>query len=428
MRKRTTRKNNKKYNRTARRRKNKKYKKTNRKSRRRRMRGGAMDDSAMDGPALPAGFGHGAIRRGRANSRPIFLVTNGPTGAGKSQIPAKTCKHLGMEFDRDKWGFAVVDDIIENSDAYKEKVNEIIRKACRGDLALCEPLRAKLEDPDKEIIDKFFAAYGAGRYPLGQHWLLSGDEEKTARAAEADTINDQLVADAAREQKHIVLEMTGSEWPTWLYEPDEHGVTPASNFGIDDYDIIFAWSLADMCQVMGRNKSRAVEDMEEYLADQVNTGAPRLPDIRDNGVYNGNQDNIMEVLETLIRRCHGNPLCPINTDEICARGCGQKSRGEELAVDRGNVDRIIIFNNTNRWDDSDDPEIVYDSHDRAFAGVTAEGIITLVNDLVAVDACKRTQRQRSPLARDRDHALSLRPDLSERALRQGFVPFVMNFV
>jgi len=356
-------KTNRRSNRT-----NKKDKTNRRRRRNRRMRGGAMTGFRS---SVSAGHSRAALEP------PIFLVTNGPTGAGKSSLPLKICKKLGIPYNKSEWEFALVDDLVENSDVYKGKVVEIIQGEC-NDVNLCDNLREKLDNPKQEMIDKFTTAYFDTRKgPL-----------------KLDDVNDLKIKTATEQapRKNIVLEMVGDWAPTWMFE-EKDGESWAKTNGIEDYRIIFAWSLASMCSVMERNKSRAVKDMTEFIADKSGS-APRLPDIRDNGRYNDTQDRIMNTLGELITRCHEADDCLIHPDNP-----------------KGNIERVIVFDNTHQWCVSalanpdlmascDEAPVVYDSASQIYRDMTAAAIITGINDLVKVAECKRTQAIGSPVPQD----------------------------
>ena len=93
-----------------------------------------------------------------------------------------------------------------------------------------------------------------------------------------------ILRDAIHEKKNIVFETTGARKQedtfqpvdmTWLY----HLVKPV-------YHIVAAFSHVNFCELVRRNKSRAMRQMNEYIEGNINgkqgtVPAPRLPNVLD---------------------------------------------------------------------------------------------------------------------------------------------------
>ena len=90
------------------------------------------------------------------SDRPFLLVTNGPTGSGKTGLIHKTLQH----YDRLESNYQtfLIDDIIENNTHYKQRIKQIIKREC-GSQTLCPALRQKLSNPNAEFYKEFGQAY-----------------------------------------------------------------------------------------------------------------------------------------------------------------------------------------------------------------------------------------------------------------------------
>ena len=99
------------------------------------------------------------------SSDPYFLVVAGPTGSGKSNLPSKVARALDLpinSFQEPNSKNLLVDDYVEQSDFYKEKVDTIVKAYCNdmpADLDACPSLKTLLDKPTKDIQDKFTDAY-----------------------------------------------------------------------------------------------------------------------------------------------------------------------------------------------------------------------------------------------------------------------------
>ena len=75
---------------------------------------------------------------------------------------------------------------------------------------------------------------------------------------------------AITQQENIVFETVGSYYVSWLIDK----LPP-------EYEVYYAFTLLDFCENVRRNKTRAVEQMEVFIRDPVNSPAPRLPDVTE---------------------------------------------------------------------------------------------------------------------------------------------------
>lgn len=114
-----------------------------------------------------------------------------------------------------------------------------------------------------------------------------------------------------------------------------------------------AWTLTDICELLKRNNSRAVESMREYIGNRENEGAPRLPDIRDKQYTEGVQKMANQLFK-IISMTDGHM---VNDRPI----------------------RFLIADNTSR-----PSKYIYDSYGEK-ASTTREDIFKIVLDLLALN-------------------------------------------
>ena len=201
--------------------------------------------------------------------RPRLLVTAGPTGAGKSSLMHVAGKELELV---DPLAF-LIDDYVENDDVYKQDVREILRN--RADL------ERSLSEPSEEILQSFKKAYSKAR------------DEGCNRGGGCNSQLDADVMEAFEVGRDIIFETTGRNYPGWLIQlADEHG-----------YESNIAYTLASVCKLIARNKSRAVKQTLEFLAGNTKS-APRLPDVSQHA-YKKSLDEIEKALFYVLRNCVG---------------------------------------------------------------------------------------------------------------------------
>ena len=120
---------------------------------------------------------------------------------------------------------------------------------------------------------------------------------------------------------------------------------PATRKLLDDgnYKIVMAWSIANMCELIGRNKNRTMEDMIQFINKPNTNSAPRLPDIRFDK-YRSAAKNIETAFNKFI--------------ELCAEEAGWD---KDFCYRRGI--QFIVFNNTDKRDPnkSISDYVIYDS-------------------------------------------------------------------
>ena len=270
------------------------------------------------------------------NEQKYFIITAGPTGSGKTSLIIETLKQLKIE--NEPYEKILVDDLVENDDKYKNRVNKIIsdtEEECIYDTNKLSCEKNKYENPSKELLDKFKNAYFTTRQEPG---CLYNKENDTC-----DIINDKKIKNTSA--KHIIFEFTGSYIPTWLLN---------LNWIHANYKIIFTYSLVHLNKLIARNKSRAFKAIEEFKNDTTKP-APRLPDISINTF----QPIVNSIKNTLIKLYHN-----------CIKSYDVKTCGERQ------IDRLFLFDNN-----GSKLELKFDSNnanDALFNHTIANSFITTI--------------------------------------------------
>ena len=239
------------------------------------------------------------------NKQKYFIITAGPTGSGKSSLIIETLKQLKIE--NEPYEKILVDDLVENDEKYKNRINKIIsdtEQECYYDTNILYCEKNKYENPNQKLLDAFKNAYFNTRQEPG---CLYNQENDTC-----DVINDKKIKNTS--DKHIIFEFTGSYIPTWLLN---------LNWIHSHYKIIFTYSLVHLNKLIVRNKSRAFKAIEEFKQDNSKP-APRLPDISIN-TFQPIVDGIKNTLVMLYNNC-------IKTHDV--KTCGERK-----------IDRLFLFDN-----------------------------------------------------------------------------------
>ena len=276
-------------------------------------------------------------------SKPYLLTVVGPTGAGKTSKLNETISYLGLEPSYTK---IIIDDLIESHPYYKQQVADIIKqidelckeegKYCNNDS--CEPCDTTpyYKDPSEDLLTSFSKAYFSTR------------KTKCTPELTCDELNDQNLTNAIKNRDNIVFETTGSYIPTWLL---------SSKLLTSEYNVIFAYFLQDINQIMSGVKNRALSGIKQFKGIKefnMSTGnAPRLPDVRP-AVFTKQVKLISDVLVNLY------DMCILSHDES---KCGDIK-----------INRLVLFKNQdhqliNLYDSSSDnlnpsefKQLVYSSY------------------------------------------------------------------
>ena len=244
-----------------------------------------------------------------------FIVTAGPTGAGKTKLIEKTLIHLGI--NDQPYVKILIDDLVESDQNYKEKISDVIKDIkdkCdkSADASNCE--KAAYNNPTKELFDKFGAAYYAARRTAGCH----GDSTKTC-----DQLNDEQIPIATTKNENIVFETTGASIPDWLLDP---------KFIPSHYKIVMAYSLVTLSKLIERIKSRLYNAVTFFNADHRHP-APRLPDVSPETFKN----KVEIIFKTLLKLYDS---CVLSYDD---KTCGKTKISQLLVFDNNGDDLQLKF-------------------------------------------------------------------------------------
>lgn len=242
-----------------------------------------------------------------SNSNPILIVVLGPTGSGKGSLPKKVLNYINRQIDIKNFVEIVIDNLVEQNPSYKQ----FIKKNFNG--MNNNELKKYYLNPTKNTLNKYSKAYYKARteYSCGNFTNLTCDD-----------YNDKLFEDALENNKNIIYESTGTYFVKWIF--NLYG-----NY-LKNYDIIFAWNVVNMCELLRRNKLRALESVLKFKKNNKNP-APRLPNVS----YNTYKNNLKKIIKTF---------------SIMTAPDGELSKLKDFN------NRVLVFDNTTR-----NINVIYDS-------------------------------------------------------------------
>lgn len=206
--------------------------------------------------------------------KPFLIITNGTTGSGKTSLVDKTMKYYGLSGEYTK---LLIDDVVQNHAAYKERVAKFVEKYCSGKLEYCEALKNVLSAPSKSVYDEFWDMYSSvrGNAP-------SKPEECPGKNGEhitCDRFLEDLIDESIRTEKNLVFETTGTYYVEWLLAKTEK------------YRVYYAFTVLDFCVNKTRIKNRFRDQMQDFIRTKGESQAPRLADVNQKLVANVRQLN-----------------------------------------------------------------------------------------------------------------------------------------
>jgi hypothetical protein len=264
-------------------------------------------------------------------NKKYFVITAGATGSGKTGLIKKTFKYLNIEYNENSKDFQkiFVDDLVEVTPKYKVDVKEIIEKAqetCNENEDDC--MQNMFNNPSKELLEKFNSIYSTAR--------------TTDACLDTSISCDAMVENAIKYNgktgtKHVIFETTGKSIPKWLLNSDFIDKTK--------YEIIFAYTLVGMEELIKRNKSRAYTSVNEFIDSNYDIRAPRLPDISKEK-FKETINKMRTTLIELYNKC-------IHSNTINSSDCGDIPIQSLLIFSNNNQgeDDPIFDSNTNTYDD-----------------------------------------------------------------------------
>lgn len=226
-------------------------------------------------------------------NNPIFLFVIGPNSSGKNALPKYVDEYLklsGMLTNSTKTETILIDNLVEKNPYYKHTIDNYLKdfKNVDGEFNINE-LKKKFINPDDKLLDYYNNAYMKAR----KHTNCETGEETTKIEKTCDNINDTNLLKALETKKNIIFETNGTYFPRWVFRQ------LGSHISAGKYNIIMAWSVVSLCNLIERNKTRAITSLENYLNDNIHNTPPRLPDIRKK-IYNERLHNIIKTFKTII--------------------------------------------------------------------------------------------------------------------------------
>lgn len=257
---------------------------------------------------------------------PFLIITAGPTGAGKAKIADETFMYLIGRIPA--YQSFLVDDLVEGDPEYKKEVDYIIERfKCDEKSIYIRGELCYLERPSEYLLNAFKEAYFKIRKKPGCN--------KNSKHLNCDALNDENIHKAIALKSHIVIETTGSYLPGWIMDLE----------GIENYSIVFSYSIVTFETLLLRNSQRATKSMSKYLIDKTTT-APRLIDIREETF----RPIVFAIYKTLLELRN---ICLLSVDERCF---SQKSN-----IDNSKIHNLLVFDNSGTF-----LKMIYDHQKHAF--------------------------------------------------------------
>jgi hypothetical protein len=263
-----------------------------------------------------------------SNKTKYFLFKCGPTGSGKSNVESVIDNYLKKEIKKNIFTHKdtvnlSIDDLVERNPYFKSGIDSIfekiiskaklkIKKEIKAEGVITEKTRKEkikslesianeriikillemFEDPTTDIIDELNIIYENARINTScingmQPGKITRQTAKTIKDS-CENLRDKLLQEALDQNKNIVFERTGKDFPTKLLTKFPK---------LEEYNIIFCWSVVDVCELLYRNRERVIVKLEQYFQikdnspikyDDINSflkskilPIPRLPDTNE---------------------------------------------------------------------------------------------------------------------------------------------------
>ena len=262
---------------------------------------------------------------------PCMILTAGPTGSGKSDLTRIALELLYSTQSIPKCTKFLIDDLVEKSDLYKEKIDYLIEKfGCEESITDGE---CDLKNPSPTLLKHFEEAYMSTRKVGPCNSVIPES---------CNQIFKTRIKTAIAKGKNISIETTGSKIPLdYIHLVD-----------ILKYNVVFVYSLVSFGALLGRNTDRASKNMTTYLKDRTKPG-PRLPDVSEKQ-FKKSTSLIIQTIIQLRNLCLRRGRPPINT-------CGTISHGSPftlLIYDNDGPTKKLVYNSRTSDDFMTETEFV----------------------------------------------------------------------
>jgi len=262
---------------------------------------------------------------------PCMILTAGPTGSGKSDLTQIALELLYSTQGLPKCKKFLVDDLVEKSDLYKKKIDDIIEKfGCDKSISEGD---CNLINPSPTILKHFEEAYMSTR-KVGPCNSLNPEP--------CNDIFKSSIKAAISDGKNISIETTGSKIP----------LDYVNLVDLSKYNIVFVYSLVSFDALLGRNTNRASKNMTTYLNDKTKPG-PRLPDVSEKE-FKKNTSLIIQTIIKLRNVCLRRGRPPYNICQNIASG----SPFTLLIYDNDGLAKKLVYNSRTSNDFMTDAEFV----------------------------------------------------------------------
>jgi len=299
-------------------------------------------------------------REGLDVKKKTVIFTSGPTGSGKSRLLNQIIKILfwnvlpdtyPKKFNDDdekmtsikeylNFKSLLIDDYVENSEAYKEKIIKIINDF---DCNNKESNNCDLENPSKELLKEFTDSYFEIRE--------KGPCFDTEIIKSCKYYFNIDLQNAIKNKDNILIETTGKKIPL------DYLNLIFANTNLNEYNFIFAYSITNLNNLIIRNKSRANKSMKTFIDSNYEGPAPRLPDISER-----NFKKITSGIEKTLVKMRNN----------CMR---RKKPNKESCGDINNSANFILL----IFDNNEETKLIYDSRKASDYGLTETQFISLLS-------------------------------------------------
>lgn len=249
-----------------------------------------------------------------------FIIVAGPTASGKGSAPNKIKRYLGLEDDHVN---ILIDDLVEKNPFYRDGVEHFI--ASKKELKHSNDDIVKMfENPTPDDIQTFNELYYTSR---NQTNCFTGELVDRDPRNACDAINDRNLDTAFENNHNVVFETMGEHWPRWLFDRYRRK--------LQTYQIIVAYSIVDLCELICRNITRSSESIVKFMRNTDSETPPRLPDIQF--------EPYKKRLQTIVK---------VFKEQNKTKGCaGTSLKSGELCI------RYLLFDNRGLGDS----EVLYDS-------------------------------------------------------------------
>ena len=257
---------------------------------------------------------------------PYLLIVLGPTGSGKGSLPSKVITKYKLEKKNE---LILVDNYVEKNPYFKLKIDQFIKKQTKQGKNHKQIINMFMK-PTNKMINTFNEIYFDSRK---ERHCKTGKKmtQKQKETSSCDIINDKKLTNAFSKGKNIVFETKGTYWPSWLFDMFKHDIIQKK------YNIIMAWSIVDICELLFRNKNRAKINVEQFLQDSSNP-PPRLPDIKIK--------NYTTELNTIIKTFLKNN--PKNKNKLCVFKENPKTCIRLLLFDNNTQNSQLLYDSMNQ--------------------------------------------------------------------------------